>query len=294
MMSDSDKNPDRKPVDNLLQRLQERAKELNCLYLVEEALGAPDADIDDMAARIIEAIPPGWQYPDVCVARMNIDDKSYQSPGFVETEWVQNADIMAGGLAVGRIEVFYSQEMPRWDDGPFFKEESRLIQTIADRIGHSLMHRKMREVMSGWQEHDKAQAEDVRGEWQIVLQMLRQTDSTLYLGVARKMLNHLCWSGVGEADKLMQTFTPDPRDAEDAALEEWNQPHERRQLGFSAEVTGAVFKVAAENLTDREIFGMVQVDSGRQTVVSRAGRQPQSVVVVSCGCHSTLSPPRQK
>jgi len=245
-------------IQHLLQRLQERAKELNCFYRVEEALGDSGATIEDICNKIIEAIPSGWQYPEVCAARIRIEDKTILSPNFVKTEWVQSADILTGDAKVGSIQVYYTQEMPKCDDGPFLKEEAKLIQMIADGIGRRVMHRRLRAIM----ERGKGGAQDgklgEKGEWQVVVQMLKQTDRSLYLSVSRKMLNHLCWSGIEDADQLMITFTPDPHDAEAAMLEDMNQPYERRSAGFSSELCRAVFKIASDNLPDKEILRLIQ------------------------------------
>jgi len=53
-------------IDELLGPLQERAKELRCLYRVTEALGRIDAPLDEVFANVLSAIPEGWQYPRVC------------------------------------------------------------------------------------------------------------------------------------------------------------------------------------------------------------------------------------
>jgi len=242
-------------VDRLLRELQERAKELNCLYQIEDALNKQDVDLKEIAPNILEAIPPGWQYPDVCEARITLGDQTFASPGLVETEWVQRANIMAGSITVGSIEVYYTQEMPLWDDGPFLKEETKLIQTIADRIGHRIMHQKMRSIAGELKDRRR---EHENGEWRIVLQMLKQTDRNLYLSVSRKMLNHLCWSGVKEADQLMKTFTPDPREVEASAVEDGNQPWHTTKSGFSSELSDSVFKMAREHLNDDETFRLLQ------------------------------------
>ncbi len=242
-------------VDRLLQELQERAKELNCLYQIEDALSMHDDALEDICPRILEAIPPGWQYPDVCVARITLGDKEFSAPDLVETEWVQRADIMAGSFVAGSIEVYYTQEMPVWDDGPFLKDETKLIQTIADRIGHRIMHQKMRSIAGDLKVRRR---ENENGEWRIVLRMLKQTDRNLYLSVSRKMLNHLCWSGVKEADELMKTFTPDTREVEASALEDGNQPWHTTKSGFSSELSDTVFKMAHEHLNDDETFRLLQ------------------------------------
>ncbi len=44
----------------------------------------------------------------------------------------------------GRIEVFYIEQRPHADEGPFLKEERKLLDSIADRIGHAIQHRELK------------------------------------------------------------------------------------------------------------------------------------------------------
>jgi len=62
-----------KRVSDILKSLQERAKELNCLYRVEELTNNEDAPLDEVIQKTIDVIPPGWQFPDVCAARISVD-----------------------------------------------------------------------------------------------------------------------------------------------------------------------------------------------------------------------------
>ena len=54
----------------MLHALQERAKELNCLYRVGELLSQMDLPLDDILRGIVEILPPGWQYPHDCQAQI--------------------------------------------------------------------------------------------------------------------------------------------------------------------------------------------------------------------------------
>ena len=119
-------NKEKQSVDRLIWGLQERAKELNCLYSIEELMNRPDSQIDEVCQRIVEAIPPGWQYPDICVAEVKLGETSYSSPDFKPTPWVQSEEIIVQDKKVGKISVYYTKEMPRADAGPFLKEEIAL------------------------------------------------------------------------------------------------------------------------------------------------------------------------
>lgn len=54
------------PFDQLIYELKEGSKELNYLYEVQELLSEPEITNDEICAGIVKAIPPGWQFPDVC------------------------------------------------------------------------------------------------------------------------------------------------------------------------------------------------------------------------------------
>ena len=69
-------------VYDLLGSLRERAKELNCLYEVEKALADGRRDISDVLRDVVQAIPPGWQYPEICEARGRINSDTVETPGF--------------------------------------------------------------------------------------------------------------------------------------------------------------------------------------------------------------------
>ena len=248
----------KKSIDKLLESLQERAKELNCLYQVEEILNEPDESLDVICPKVVRAIPPGWQYPHVCQAKISLENKTYHTPNFMETPWVHSADIIVQDMVIGTISVYYSIEMPLADDGPFLKEETKLIKTIAERLGHYIMHQKMRLVVRDWESAQHSVTEHKRGEWQVVLEMLKQTDRNLYVSISRKMLNHLCWSGVAEAEKLLRALGMDQKVTEEELLDDWNRPHQRRGRSFSADISAAAFRIAADHLSDEEILRLIQ------------------------------------
>jgi len=80
--------------DIQLTKLTERAKELKCIYMVIEALKDETADLTTILKLILEAIPPGYQHPTVCEARIILEGKQYASLDFIETPWMQRAEIV--------------------------------------------------------------------------------------------------------------------------------------------------------------------------------------------------------
>jgi pyruvate,water dikinase len=108
--------PEKESLDKLINDLRERAKELTCLYEVQELLNQAGSTVNEIFSGVIKAIPPGWQYPDICRAKIIFRDKVFQSPDFNETAWVQSADIKVQDESAGRISVYYTAERPLADE----------------------------------------------------------------------------------------------------------------------------------------------------------------------------------
>jgi hypothetical protein len=235
-----------RPHDDVLHALQERAKELSCLYRVDEILSLPGKPVEEALREVVAALPPGWQYPDVCQAKIVLRSQSFQGPGFAETAWSQSAPLQVHGGAAGSVAVYYLQQRPPCDEGPFLKEERRLINTIAYRIGQFLEQREPRPAAARAAEP---------GGFRVVVELLRSTDLNLYRRIARKMLNHLAWSGVAAARALLQQLSAEraPANASDE-----NRPLERAAPEDVERVAGAVFRLAADELPEPEVASLVQ------------------------------------
>jgi hypothetical protein len=243
-------NPE-KSVDRLIHDLRERAKELNCLYEVQEILSAQDAGMDQICSRIITVLPPGWQYPDVCQAEITYEGKTYRTTGFAASRWVQSADIKIQDDTVGSISVYYTEERPLSDEGPFLKEERKLINTIADQIGFFLLHQQLSQVFK----EQLRSTEERPSEWKIILDLLKRTDPELVMRISRKMINYLGWKGIKEADQMLDAFNP-----AGAALTQGdtNRPADESTQSLLVDMSDRVFALAAQHLSRDVIMDNLQ------------------------------------
>ena len=244
-----------KNIDTLIWFLSERAKELNCLYKIEELLNRPDATLADICKGVIEAIPPGWQYPDVCVARITMEGHTCQSPNFMETPWVQFADISVQDKKIGRLSVYYTTEMPRADDGPFLKEETKLLATIVERLSHYILYSRMKLAYQGVQTARQEISAHRTEEWRVALNFLRQTNKNLYFSISRRMLNFLSWSGVREAEKILQRSLAGQRPRAESSE---NRPFPLKTAASSEKLSEETFRLAARHLTTDQILASIQ------------------------------------
>jgi pyruvate,water dikinase len=244
-----------KNIDTLIWFLSERAKELNCLYKIEELLNRPDATLADICQGVIEAIPPGWQYPDVCVARITMEGQTCQSPNFLETPWVQFADITVQDKKIGQLSVYYTAEMPRADDGPFLKEETKLLGTIVDRLSHYMLYSRMKLAYQEFQIARQEISAHRTEEWRVALNFLRQTNRNLYFAIARRMLTFLSWNGVREAERILQRSLAGKKGR---AENDENRPFQMKTSPSTEKLSEETFRLAARHLTTDQILSNIQ------------------------------------
>ena len=267
-----------KPIDKLIHDLKERAKELNCLYKVQELLSTPEISIDEICQGIIDILPPGWQYPDVCQAKIVYAGNTYQSPGFKEALWVQSADIVVQEEKVGAISVYYTEERPASDEGPFLKEERKLINTIAEQFGFYILHEQLRRVF----EQQLKTEEERKGEWWVILDLLKRTDPALLTRISRKMINFLGWSGIKEAEQLLEHFSPALQEGSD--FQNGNRPYRQIESDHLLELSDEVFSVARKHLSKEVILDNIQkwIKEDRSGFLINALANPGSSLAEIC------------
>ncbi len=246
-----------KDINDLLTVLGERAKELSCLYGIEELLTARDETLEDVLVEVARAIPEGWQYPDLCCARIRYGEAVFTSENFAVTRWLQRSDISVQDAVEGVVEVYYTKELPPADEGPFLKEERRLLNSIAERIAHFILHQRLKNVFFEWETFRTERTGKERSEWMVVLGVLRKTDQSLYTRISRRMLNHLCRIGIKEASTLLQSFNVTEQPGDDPAFGT-NKPQQREELHNFIITSDEIFIIASNYLSDDDILMNIQ------------------------------------
>ena len=143
---------ERRKVGEELQKsmraLDERVKELNCLFEISRLIEKRNLTLDQILQGIVELIPPAWQYPDNTCAKINLKGREVKTSNFKETIWQQTWDIIVHGIQSGNLVVGYLAERPECGEGPFLQEEIALLNAIAERVGR-IIERKWAEDALG-------------------------------------------------------------------------------------------------------------------------------------------------
>jgi hypothetical protein len=147
-------------IGKVLNRLNERVKELNCIYSIQELLSDKERDREEVFRSLLDLIPPGWQYPTVCEIRIIFEDKEYKSTDFIETPWMQSADILIDNNIEGKIQVYYSHLIREKEGSQFLPEEQKLLKTIADKLGDFIFNQRLYKTLAYLKTHTGENARD--------------------------------------------------------------------------------------------------------------------------------------
>lgn len=237
--------------DTLIYTLREREKELNCLYKVDEVLANHQLSIPEMFERIVDIIPFGWQYPELCRAKIVVNHCSYQTHGFLVSFICEKCSIKLDGKNIGEIEIVYTKEVPKSKEGYFLEKEGKLIRTIADRIGHMLLYRQMKLVLDQWEvaRTQSCDYENSLSEWKVIINFLQKTDRNMLLYLCRKMINLLTMKGIKEASTIFNGSLSDTNSEWDG----YNFPTIVEPLDSISNISEKTFNIASKYIGSDEI-----------------------------------------
>ncbi len=137
--------------------LDERVKEQTGLYSLAKILNRLDITIEESLELAVEVLPPAWHYPEITCACIIYGERDFTTANFMKTDWCQTAPINYQGNRVGVIEVYYLEETPELDEGPFLKEERNLINSMATNIENFLIRKHTEQnLLSALKEAEKA------------------------------------------------------------------------------------------------------------------------------------------
>ncbi|MCK5280959.1 MAG: PAS domain S-box protein, partial [Cyclobacteriaceae bacterium] len=218
-----------KEREKLLHDIGERLKELNCMYTISNSIRTKES-LDEIFQDTVNAIPPGWHYPKITRAKLYCHGKEWVSDPFEETKWKQSSDIVVNGEKCGDLEVYYLEECPPLDEGPFMNEERDLIDSLSRTLSETIERKKATEDFF---ESEKKYRELV--------------DNSL-VGVFTTTLDGK-FIFANDAIVQMYNFDNTEQMLAEGSLARWKEPKQREQLMTKLKKYGAVTNFEAESIT---------------------------------------------
>jgi len=204
-------------ADRRAQRaLRERVKELSCLFDVAQVIQKTDLTFEPVLAKIAELVAGAVQNPEVAEARIVLDGRTYQTPGFTSEAPTLASPIVVGEEERGVLEVAYLE--PRTEEWGvvFLEEEANLLEAVARQISLLVQRRQS--------EEDRARLEG----------QLRHADRLATIGQLAAGVAHELNEPLGNILGFAQLAAKAP--------------------GLPAQATADIDKIAAASLHGREII----------------------------------------
>ena len=108
-------------------KLQERVKELNCLFQITKLLNNPNISVDEILIGTLENICCGWQFPEIVCAKIIFNGKEFKTNNYKQTPWNLKHETMIKEKDL-TLEVNYLEEKP------FLNEEKDLLEEITEEL----------------------------------------------------------------------------------------------------------------------------------------------------------------
>ena len=236
--------------------LRERVKELRCLQDVVKLIEAPGLPSHKVLQGVVDLIPSGWLFPELCRARIKYRKAVFYSEGFIETSWMLRVALRAHNVMVGSLEVCYFENASARED-PFLLEERKLSELIATRLSRQI--EEWENVAHPFLPSVPAEPSVPRkAEWQVLIDLLKETDPMLYKRVLRRLMNHLHWQGVPGVQGLLLYFAPEFGAGRPELSRDENQPLPKQNVEILEKTFEAAIWIASLALTDKELSSLIK------------------------------------
>ncbi|MEF9863587.1 MAG: hypothetical protein RR777_01450, partial [Christensenellaceae bacterium] len=167
-----------KQMNNLpeFKEAMERAKELECLYLVEEALNA--ASLTDALMEVSKVVPLGFSDFNNCTVTVIVDDERFDATPVPFDTITLAVDINVKDKLRGKIIASYPTQNKDGTQSQFLPQEEKLLKSIAHKIADVILQKSLVPAEE-YAEHN----------WREIIRLLQSSNHQLLLHVCEKMLS---------------------------------------------------------------------------------------------------------
>lgn len=134
MMDITDRKKTELQLEQKNSALQERVKELGCLYTISNYESDSGLSQEQFYKKVVNIIPPSFQHPSLTSARLTIIDKTFTSHNFKESKTKLTTKNSASGNKKCSVEVFVDASMLSPEDTVFLEEERKLLKAIEEQL----------------------------------------------------------------------------------------------------------------------------------------------------------------
>src|SRR5687767_9999690 len=88
-------------------RLNERVRELKCLYELSKIVWEEDNDLNAILSKTLKILPKAMQFPALAEVSILVNKKAYETPHFAKSKWLISSPLAVGRKKYGTIKIGY-------------------------------------------------------------------------------------------------------------------------------------------------------------------------------------------
>ncbi len=219
----------------------ERAKELECLYLVDDAL--TNNSIPEILMEISSILPQGFCNPQACVVNIVLDDQTYTAKPEIAIHREIRSPIIVRDEVRGYLQAAYPYNEVDEDKNVFLVQEEKLLNTVAKKISQMIERKSIQETSES------------RSNWEAIVKLLQITDHEMLLYVCEKLLALLAKDNQDSVRDIYQEMNWTKYEYQG----EINFPLEKMPAVDVLRLSESVFSVAKTYLKDSQIFHYINL-----------------------------------
>ncbi len=120
-------------ITSTKEELQERIKELSCLYEISSLLRQHTGNNTETLQKVIGVLKQAWRFPQEAVVEVQLDSFQYATEKPPENAIFQGSEIHVFNENRGYLKIYYPT--PEFTQKHFLPEEQKLLEKAADEIG---------------------------------------------------------------------------------------------------------------------------------------------------------------
>ncbi len=167
----TEKKKSEQTYSELTTSLNQKIKQLNCLYDITDISGVPGITFEEIMEKSLEIIPVGLKYSHDIGVQIVFDKKTYCSRNFRDTNWSYSVPIKVQKKKLGFIKVVYLEEKPNVNKDPFHFSEKILLKNVSEKFGQIIESKNLEKVLRENQDRlEEVQRIAKIGNWEKYLQ----------------------------------------------------------------------------------------------------------------------------
>ncbi len=143
----TEKKKSEQTYSELTANLNQKIKQLNCLYDITDLSGVPGITFEEIMEKSLEIIPVGLRYSHDIGVEIVFDKKAFASKNYRETPWSYSVPIKVQKKKLGYIKVCYLEEKPNINKDPFHFNEKILLKNISEKFGQIIESKHLERVL---------------------------------------------------------------------------------------------------------------------------------------------------